>query len=132
MYKARNSWLNEAISCDCRNSSATRISDASDVSLTRLMKVFDNGGTDTRAACGRMIRRSDWLCDIPIMCAASHCPFGTDWIAARITSAAYPPTLRENAMIALGHGLIVTPIDGSPKKITKSWTSRGVPRITDT
>ena len=84
------------------------------MSLTRLMNVLDSGGTDTRAACGRMIRRSASGRDIPIMCAASHCPFGTDWIAARITSAAYPPTFSVNAMIALGHGLIVTPTEGSP------------------
>ena len=35
-------------------------------------------------------------------------------------------------MIALGQGLIVSPIEGSPKKITKSCTSSGVPRITET
>ena len=51
---------------------------------------------------------------MPIMCAASHWPLGTDWIAARITSAAYPPTLSEKAMIALGQGLIVSPIEGRP------------------
>src|SRR3954449_5598252 len=78
-----NAWLNAAISCACRNSSVTRMSEASEVSLTRLMKVFDSGGTDTRAACGRMIRRSASRRDMPIMCAASHWPFGTDWIAAR-------------------------------------------------
>ena len=35
-------------------------------------------------------------------------------------------------MIAAGHGSITTPTDGIPKKITKSWTSSGVPRMTDT
>ena len=51
---------------------------------------------------------------MPIVCAASHWPLGTDRIAARMTSAAYPPTLSENAMIALGHGSIVTPTEGRP------------------
>ena len=45
-----NSWLKAATCCATRNSSVTRISDASEVSLTRLMKVLDSGGTETRAA----------------------------------------------------------------------------------
>ena len=36
----------------------TRISEASEVSFTSEMKVFESGGTETRAACGRMMRRS--------------------------------------------------------------------------
>jgi len=50
----------------------------------------------------------------PTVWPASHCPFGTDRIAARITSAAYPPTLSENATIAAGHGSMTTPIEGRP------------------
>src|SRR5680860_618590 len=109
-----NSWLKAAISWACRNNSVTRMSEASEVSLTRLMKVLDSGGTDTRAACGRMIRPRARRWDIPIMYAASHWPLGTERIAARMTSAAYPPTLSENAITALGHGLIRMPMDGSP------------------
>ena len=45
----------------------TRISDASDVSLTSEMNVFDSGGTETRAACGRMIRRSVGAGDMPMV-----------------------------------------------------------------
>src|SRR5512145_2619778 len=103
-----NSKVADAISCETRNSSVTRMSDASEVSFTSEMNVFDSGGTETRAACGRMTRRSVVAGDIPIVYAASHWPFGTDRIAARITSAAYPPTLSENATIALGHGSITT------------------------
>ena len=77
MYSSMNSWLKAAISCASRNSSVTRISEASEVSLTRLMKVFDSGGTDTRAACGRMIRRSVVAAATSRSCApASHWPFG--------------------------------------------------------
>ena len=67
----------------------TRISDASDVSFTSEMKVLDSGGTDTRAACGRMMRLSAGVPRAARPCApASHCPFGTERIAARMISAA--------------------------------------------
>ena len=66
----------------------TRISDASEVSLTSEMNVFDSGGTDTRAACGRMMRASAVRRGIPIVYAASHCPCGTESTAARMISAA--------------------------------------------
>ena len=33
---------------------------ASDVSLTSAMNEFDSGGTATRAACGKIVRRSAW------------------------------------------------------------------------
>ena len=39
-------------------------------------------------ACGRMIRRSAVRGPMPIVCAASHCPLGTDRIAERMISAA--------------------------------------------
>ena len=51
---------------------------------------------------------------MPMVWAASHCPRGTDRIAARITSAAYPPTLRLKAMMAAVNGLNVSPSDGRP------------------
>ena len=57
-YSAKNSNVGAATICAVRNSSVTRIVDASDVSLTSEINVFDSGGTATRAACGRMIRRS--------------------------------------------------------------------------
>ncbi len=44
--------------CACRNSSVTRMVEASEVSLTSEINVFDSGGTATRVACGRMMRRS--------------------------------------------------------------------------
>ena len=69
MYSSRNSWLKAAISWASRNASVTRISEASDVSLTSEMKVLDSGGTDTRAACGRMIRRSVVARAMPMVCA---------------------------------------------------------------
>ena len=84
------------------------------MSFTSEMNVFDSGGTETRAACGRMMRRSAVACDMPIVYPASHWPLGTDRIAARMISAAYPPTLSENAAIALGHGSITMPTAGSP------------------
>ena len=87
-YSSMNSWLKAATCCAWRNSSVTRIREASDVSLTRLMNVLDSGGTDTRAACGRMIRTSDCRRDMPMVWPASHCPLGTDRMAARMTSAA--------------------------------------------
>ena len=43
--------------CAAWNSSGTVMAAASDVSLTSEMKVLDSGGTATRAACGRMVRR---------------------------------------------------------------------------
>ena len=54
--------------------------------------MFDSGGTETRAACGGMIRAIVCLCDMPIICTASHYPRGTARIAARMTSDA-PVTL---------------------------------------
>ncbi|MNY79796.1 hypothetical protein D3C86_2205940 [compost metagenome] len=71
-----------------RNSSVTRIKDASEVSFTRDMKVLDNGGTDTRAAWGRMMRTSVCGLDMPMVWPASHWPLGTDRMAARMISAA--------------------------------------------
>ena len=44
--------------CASRNSSVTKIVDASEVSFTSEISVFDSGGTATRVACGKMIRRS--------------------------------------------------------------------------
>ena len=43
--------------CAARNSSGTVIAAASEVSLTSEMKVLESGGTATRPACGRMVRR---------------------------------------------------------------------------
>ena len=53
------------------------MSEASEVSFTSEMNVFDSGGTETRAACGRMIRRRARPRAMPIVGAASHCPLGT-------------------------------------------------------
>ena len=50
---------------------------------------------------------------MPIVCAASHWPRGMLRIAARITSAAYPPTFRLNAITADGNGSMTTPNCGS-------------------
>src|SRR5690606_14781911 len=97
-----------------RNISVTRMSDASDVSFTRLIKVLDKGGTETRAACGKIMRRSDCTYVIPIVSAASHWPFGIERMEARITSDAYAPTFNEKPMTAAGKGSIVTPSDGKP------------------
>ncbi|MCY1373961.1 hypothetical protein D9M69_612650 [compost metagenome] len=83
-----NSWLKAAICWAFRKSSVTRISEARDVSLTSEMNVLDSGGTETLAACGRMMRRRDWPRDMPMVCPASHCPFGTERMAARMISAA--------------------------------------------
>jgi len=57
-YNAKNSNVGAAMICACLSSSVTRIVEASDVSFTSEINVFDSGGTATRAACGRMIRRS--------------------------------------------------------------------------
>ena len=57
-----------------------------------------------------MVAQASWWDDIDI----SMDGFLRAELAARTTSAAYPPTLRENAMIALGHGSMVSPRDGSP------------------
>ncbi len=57
-YSNIKSYVLAAISCAFRNNSVTKINDAKDVSFTRLINVFDNGGIDTLAACGKIIRRS--------------------------------------------------------------------------
>lgn len=97
-----------------RNISETRMSDASDVSLTKLINVFDSGGIDTRAACGNITRRNACPDVIPNEYAASHCPFGIDKIAARIISEAYAPTFNEKPMMAAGNEGIVMPMFGRP------------------
>ena len=66
-----------------------------------------------------------------MVCAASHWPFGMLWIADRMISAAYPPTLSENAITAAGNGSILTPNWGRAKNTMNNWTSNGVPRITE-
>ena len=58
-YRPKNSNVGAATSCALRNSSVTRMTEASEVSFTSEINVFDNGGTATLLACGRMIRRSD-------------------------------------------------------------------------
>ena len=72
--------------CAAWKSSGTVMAAASDVSLTSEMKVLDSGGTATRAACGRMVRRMVWPHDMPIEKDASHWPLATDEIAARMIS----------------------------------------------
>ena len=52
--------------------------------------------------------------DRPTVDAAYHCPLGTARIEERMTSAAYPPTLRVNARTAAGNGSKRTPIAGRP------------------
>ena len=52
--------------CPARNSSGTVIAAASEVSLTSEMKVLDSGGTATRLACGRMMRRIAWAQVMPM------------------------------------------------------------------
>lgn len=103
-----------AISCAFLNISVTNINDAKDVSLTRLINEFDNGGMDTLDACGKMIRFNACGYVIPMEYAASHCPFGVDRMAARIISEAYAPRLSENPITAAGNESMVTPMDGKP------------------
>ena len=66
----------------------TRMSDASELSFTSEMNVFDSGGTghpgglrEDDAGQRRAVR-------MPTVYPASHCPRGTERMAARITSAA--------------------------------------------
>lgn len=61
---------------------------ARDVSLTKPMKLLDKGGMETFRAWGRMILFKVFPQFMPMEAAASHCPRGTDWIAARIVSEA--------------------------------------------
>ena len=84
----KNWNVGAAISCALRSISVTRMVEASDVSLTSEMRVFDSGGTATRVAWGSTTRRSVVLRLIPTVIAASHCPRGTARIAARTASEA--------------------------------------------
>ncbi|MNT50655.1 hypothetical protein D3C71_1764520 [compost metagenome] len=59
---------------------------ASEVSFTRPIKLLPNGGNAVRAACGRITRRSVCQRVMPMLAAASHCPFSIDEIAARRVS----------------------------------------------
>ena len=52
--------------CAAWNISGTVMAAASEVSLTSEMKVLDSGGTATRPACGRIVRRIAWLQLMPI------------------------------------------------------------------
>ena len=52
--------------------------------------------------------------------------------AVRGAILAVPRGQWEAAMTALGNGSIVRPSDGSPKKMMNSWSSSGVPRMSET
>ena len=58
-YNTSGSYVVAVICWATWNISVKVIAAASDVSLIRLMKEFDSGGTDTLAACGKIILRSD-------------------------------------------------------------------------
>ena len=51
---------------------------------------------------------------MPMEKPASHCPLGTDNIAARTVSEPYAPTLSEKPITAAGMGSINTFIAGKP------------------
>ena len=82
----------------------TRIVEASDVSLTSEMNVLDSGGTATRTACGSTTRCSVGRVVHPDGRRRLPLPRGTERIAARMVSAAYPPTFSVNATTADGNG----------------------------
>lgn len=109
----------------------TRTNDASEVSFTSEMKVFDSGGTLTLAACGRMMRRSVMPRDIPAVYAASV-PLRDERMAARITSAAYPPTLAKTRGSRSAMTWNHDADRGQPEKITNSCTISGVPQMVRT
>ena len=78
------------------------------------MKLLLKGGTATRKACGAMMRRKVWKYGIPMEKPASHCPLGTDKMAARTVSEPYAPTFSEKAITAAVHGSKLMPTAGSP------------------
>ena len=60
---------------------------SSEVSLTMAMVSLPVGGTMTRIACGRTMRRMASPLLMPRALAASACPVSTDWMPARAISA---------------------------------------------
>ena len=58
-------------------SSGPRSAPATEVFLTRAIRMLISGGITVRRACGRMIRRSTWLNFMPMLRAASAWPAGT-------------------------------------------------------
>ena len=63
------------------------------------------GGTMTRIACGKMMRRKIVPRGIPSAVAASHWPLETLSRPARIISARYAPSLRPRPMNAIQNGV---------------------------
>ena len=63
------------------------------------------GGTITRIAWGRIIRRKIVPRGIPSAVAASHWPFGTLSRPARMISARYAPSFRPKPMKAIQNGV---------------------------
>src|SRR5690606_35265015 len=73
-YRVKISKVRAVISCAWRNSSGTWMVAASEVSLTRDMKLLPIGGRAVRAAWGRITRRRVWPPLMPMLAAASHWP----------------------------------------------------------
>ena len=63
------------------------MADSSDVSLNMAMVSLPVGGTMTRIACGRMMRRIAWVLLMPSACAASIWPLSTLMMPERAISA---------------------------------------------
>jgi hypothetical protein len=87
-YIVKISKVRAVISWVWRNSSGTWMVAASEVSLTRLMKLLDSGATAVRAAWGRITRRRAWPRLMPSTVAASHWPRSTLAMALRRISQA--------------------------------------------
>ena len=87
---------------------------AREVSFTKLIKLFESGGRATRKACGKITRQNVRNFDIPIDIPASHCPCGTELIAALIVSEAYAPVLREKVITPAVKGSNLIPFGKIP------------------
>ena len=109
-----NSKVKAAISCALRNSSVTRISEASDVSFTSEMNVFDSGGTETRAACGSTMRVSVLRVRDPDRVAGLPLPLRHREDRRADDLGRVAADVERERDDRAGHGSITRPIDGSP------------------
>ena len=118
------------------------MTETSEVVLSMPIVSLPVGGTMTRMACGRMIRRIVSIRVRPRALAASCCPWSTERIPARTISDMYAASLSPSPRIAATVGeinwLASSATPGSPRVITgyraarlyqkSNWTRTGVPR----
>ena len=112
--------------------SATAICETTADSSIMMTIWLVSAGKITFSACGSTMVRKTWTGCRPSAIAASDWPSGTASRPAPTISVVYAAMFSVMARIAAATGSRRMPRLGRPKKMKKSWTRKGVLRISST